>query len=124
MRKILLIAIAMVCLAGCSKEKVMQGRYTASTSIGTINIELLAGGNCVASLDGGPESTGFYKIKGDEISISGCMIDNGKDFFSRNHKCYLFNGNNPGKIYDKYSFGIDVKNAYGDDKVFCSFVKR
>lgn len=123
MKRILLIAIAMVCLAGCSKEKVMQGRYTASTSIGTINIELLAGGNCVASLEGGEEDTGSYDVNGDEIIIRGARVRKGEILSSR-YKCYIFTGTRPGTIVDNNKFSIEIENMYGDDTIYCTFVRR
>ena len=83
MKRVLFIAVAIIFLAGCSKEDVMQGKYTASTSIGTINLELLAGGNCVASLEGGEEDTGTYDIDGKEIIVRGARVRKGSIGSSR-----------------------------------------
>lgn len=123
MKRIALLALAIIILAGCSKEDMMRGRYVASTRIGTINIELLDGGNCVGSLDGGSEDVGTYKIDGDEIRISGVTVEKGY-ILSKQYKSYYFSYSAPGKIYDKNKFAVEIKNAYGDDTIHCTFVRR
>ena len=123
MKRIVLLLLAAVLAVGCSKERIMEGKYTSSSSIGTINLELLAGGNCVASISGEEEDTGTYEVKGDEIKIYGITVRRGSIGSSR-YKCYMFSGSHPGTIYDRNKFSIEIENFYGDDTVYCTFVRR
>ena len=123
MKRILLIMLAVLCVAGCSKEKMMQGKYTASTTVGTINLELLAGGNCIGGFSGEEEKTGTYEIKGDEIRLSIGGMTKGK-FGARDYHSCSFMWSEPGTIHDKNKFSVLMEDFWGDDKIYCSFVRR
>lgn len=123
MKRIAVIVFATLLFVGCSKESIMRGKYTASTSVGTINLELLAGGNCIGGFSGEEESTGSYEVKGDEIRISGLIMKKGK-IGSRDYHSCSFKWSNPGTIVDKNKFNIMMDDFWGDEQIFCSFVRR
>lgn len=105
---------------GCSKEKISQGLYSCSAEGTTLYIELLAGEDCILYFQGGRESSGFYHIKGDEITIIGhATLEKKYSYVS-----YHFSYETPGKILSKDKFSITAEELGNDETHYCSFVRR
>ncbi len=122
MKKILVFAIiisALVC--GVSCEKVEKGTYVADvTFVGMLNAELLPNGRCLLYFTGGSEEIGSYDVEGDKITIS-AIVHTPKDKHGF-YDYFVFEYDEPGKIYDKDSFGIWAK--MNGKRYYCSFHKR
>ena len=120
MKRLLYLLILLLAIS-CSKEpKINQGTYSCSVAGETLYIELLSGEDCVLYFKGQKESTGYYHINGEEITIIGHA------WLEKRYSIdiYSFGPDNRGTIYSSDKFGITADVNYGEDSKYCSFVRR
>lgn len=126
MKQIIIFLAALVLFASCEKLEggIQKGTYSASvTAIGMLNIELLSDEKCIIYFTDGPESSGYYHVDGDQISIIGHVYTT-DDWGARKFDSFRFSSDKPGTIYSKTSFGIEAESLLKDKMYYCSFTKR
>lgn len=125
MKKILLLIASILLFAtSCEKLGIEKGKYSASvTGNGMLNIELLSDEKCILYFTGGPETSGYYHIDGDQITIIG-HANTTESISDRDYESYRFSSDNPGTIYSETSFGIYVESLLEEETHYLSFTKR
>ena len=119
MKRLLLILAVALAAVSCSKESTMKGSYIASSSYGTVYLELLDDGNCVGHFDGNEERTGVYHFEGDKISIA-LLLRKGK-MTDYNYKAFALES---GTVLSSSSIAIDGYEMYSKEKIHLTFIKR
>lgn len=119
MRKLAVVIIAMLCLAGCTKERTMQGKYSCTLVGETLYVELLTGGGCKMYFNGGRESQGSFLVDGDEITVI-CYAYQGEVSSSR-YRVYRFSDS--GAIHGRDSFSVTAHEMMDDRDYYCSFTR-
>lgn len=114
---ILLFAAALLLMPACTKEStVSPGIYSAFTYDGTLWLEIPEGGNtCFLHFEGRSESTGYYKISGNQIAISA--------YVGSKDGLYVLSIDEPGPISSPTKFSVPCKEP-GDKNGWLSFTKR
>ncbi len=127
MKKFFLLFAAIVLLCcSCGKlgKGIEKGTYSASvTGLGMLNMEIISDSDCILYFTGGPESSGYYHIDGEEIKIIGHVYTT-DNWGSSKWDCLRFSSDNPGKVYSSTSFGVDGESQKKDKMLYCSFKKR
>lgn len=108
MRKFFVFLVAILALAGCSKEGTgVSGTWKSSTSDGVLFLELNSGGNGVAYFEGCPSSSAFWSTEGKTIKIIGHA-------YNKSSKLYNFgSGTVDGGLM---RIEATVSKAYSSDK--------
>jgi len=120
MKRIVLLALAALCLCGCTK--LPRGAYFASVDGHVLNVELLADDNCILYFaDYGTEFSGFYHVDGDEV----CIIATVKygDYGDAHFRSYDFRSGGVGKIA-KDGFSVPCHESMKDEDFTCYFSRR
>ena len=120
MKKILLALFAVLCLAGCSKERIMQGKFSTSLAGSTLYLELLPNNKFIAYFEDESDSdNGSYFINGDIITAV-FYINHGR-ISSYHYRSYAFTD---GTVIDNDMFTLTAHELMNDEYVTCTFLRR
>jgi hypothetical protein len=121
MKKLLILVLMTLCIAGCKKELSMAGKFSAHTPYGMLNVELSESGTAVAGFAGYAEDVGSYHVSGEKIKIGGLLLHY-KELGERGAKIFTFAG--PGRIFNENSFEVSIEDSSEDETIRCVFSKR
>lgn len=116
--KYVLIALATITmlLSSCqSLESSMVGSYYCDTVDGMIYLDLLEGGNCIASFQGCEEDGGYWHIS-DDNSIFVVVAPKKQKSSGWYVTYWIGMSSDNGEIYDNGNFSISASRAYRGNK--------
>ena len=122
MKRFLIFAIALTALLSCQKQNggLELGTYTASTTHGVFNAELLSGGELICHFSGGEEKGGSWYVRDGGISLTGYFKTP-----DRKHELH-FDYDIVGTIKNSSEFSVPAFWDYGEKekKTYVSFSRR
>jgi hypothetical protein len=122
MKKILLLAVFLAAIVACQKPNggLELGIYSADTTYGILNAELLSGGSAIFYFTGGQEDGGYWHVlsNGSIVLIGSVKTKDGR------HTCRM-SSDFEGTIKSSTHFYVDCLWDYSNTKEgFLSFNKR
>ena len=111
---IVVLLISLISFVSCKKEYggLQLGTYCGSTVDGMVNIELLTDDHCVLYITGGPEKSGYWRVREDgSIYLSGTIYTSER-ITSSNYHLLSFSAYDQGKILSNTSFIVHYERDY------------
>ena len=109
MKRALLFIVALLCLAGCTKDGTdLTGVWYSNTNDGKLFLELRSGGNGVAYFEGCSSLSAFWTVDGKTIKVTGNAFN--KDFIRYEFGSGTVVGN------DIIRLDVTISQAFSSDK--------